>query len=40
MRDMEIAEQSGLVSLTPLHLDLTHYGLLKDLKESGLALQP
>jgi 5'-nucleotidase len=34
------AISEGLVSLTPLHLDLTHYGLLQELKESGLALQP
>ena len=34
------AIREGLVSLTPLHLDLTHYGLLKELKEGGLALQP
>ncbi len=34
------AISEGLVSLTPLHLDLTHYGLLQDLKDSGLAIQP
>src|SRR5262245_62263515 len=34
------AIREGLVSLTPLHLDLTHYGLLKELKDSGFSPQP
>ncbi|PYQ10913.1 MAG: 5'/3'-nucleotidase SurE [Acidobacteria bacterium] len=32
------AIREGFVSLTPLHLDLTHYPLLQDLQESGLNL--
>ena len=33
------AIREGYVSLTPLHLDLTHYPLLRELQEAGLELR-
>jgi len=34
------AIREGYVSLTPLHLDLTHYPLLEEMKNSGLSFRP